>query len=202
MIRFTRNVKPRDVFCQFAAAEVDSPRYGQPFESIVGQVKATRLRTTPLELWTDADCDAGVAGVTAIRGHYVRSIFALEPEWRIGSIPIQELADIRLIQLPAFASIAPRRTLFEFVRALDSGRDTQGDSFGSSYRQFRPKFDVASMRGLPILLAKSDVGPYTEVEGLTRLCCLLSMHLNGETVPDAVDVVLGISRRVESWPWY
>jgi hypothetical protein len=58
------------------------------------------------------------------------------------------------------------------------------------------------MRGLPILVAEKEEGPYTEVEGLTRMSCLLSKMNKGEAVPDSISAILGVSPRIREWNFY
>jgi hypothetical protein len=201
VLRRSRFLLERGVWCQFAAAEADSGRYGDLFERVLGRDQAIRLRTSPIGSWTDTDCAAARRGVTAIRGDYLRPIFDAKPDWSIGWLPVEQLARVQVIRLTPFLAIAPERDLYTFVRALDEGRDTPGDGFGAGYRKVRPNFDPGRMRGCPILVGRNDGGPYTEVEGLTRMSCILSRHLAGEPRPAEVEVVLGVSPRINEWPF-
>lgn len=109
---------------------------------------------------------------------------------------------MRLIRYPPFLDLAPSRLLGEFVRALDAGRDVPREDFAANYRRLRSSFDSIKMRGVPILVAESREGPITEVEGLTRMACLLSKHMAGERVPSRVKAVLGESARLREWNFY
>ncbi len=192
----------RGVPCHFAAAEADCPRYGAVFEQVLGRCQAIRLRTLPIYSWTDVDCAAAQTGVTATRGDYLRPILESKPEWSIGWLAVEELAQIQVIRHTPFLAIAPHRDLFTFVKGLDGGRDTPGDGFGEGYRMVRPYFNAGRMRGCPVLVGRTDDGPYTEVEGLTRMSCILSKHLASEPRPAEVEVDLGASPRMNEWPFF
>ena len=55
------------------------------------------------------------------------------------------------------------------------------------------------MKGFPVLVAKSTVGPYTIVEGYIRLSVLGSYFLDGTFKTGDLDVVLGINSNLENW---
>lgn len=183
-----------------AAAEADSPRYRPQYERALGAARVDRLRSVPVTNRTDDDRAAAKAGVRAVRRAYVEPLMALGPKWVIGQLAVKELAHARIIRFPPFAATTPGRTLLEIVQPLDAGADTPEEGFAEHYRAFRPTFDHSLMRGLPILIAESEKGPYTLAEGLTRMCCLLSRSHQDEPLPADIEVALGISPRVSVWP--
>ena len=202
MLQVLRPIDGRAVYCQFAAAEVVSRRYGNRYEAVLGSPRVERLRSVPFSEWTGDDEAAAKAGVRAVRGAYVEKLMSIGPRWVCGQLTVQALADVKVCNYPPLASVVRSRRLTEFVQALESGADTPGDGFAEHYRVFRPTFDPSLMRGVPILVAESETGPYTGVEGLTRMCCLVSRSLQGESLPADIEVVVGTSPRVADWPWF
>ena len=200
-MRLLRHLREDQVWCEFAAAEVDSPRYGTAFENAIGRDAANRLRRATVDSWSDEDRRAARAGVWAIRSGYVAPLFSIGLSWRTARLGTDELADVRLIKFDRFIRIAPSRRLADFVRALDLGEYLLGDDFGENYRRLKPVFDPTRMRGRPILVARNSDEPPTEVEGLTRMSCLLSRRFAGQTSPVDLVVVVGLSPRVVEWVW-
>jgi len=91
--------------------------------------------------------------------------------WFKGDLPVEDVAAILVMNTPAFAAYAPTRRIAEFVHKLDERVPLTGDEvFADNYYRFRPRFDPAKLIGRPILLAPRETGPFTELEGLTRLC--------------------------------
>jgi len=201
-MRSLRAVSADAVFGQLALAELSSPLMLAYYDGEIGGQRAARLRGSPYEGWSPADRAAVEDAARKMRGGYLGPILALEPDWYVGLLDTSELPRVRLIRLAAFSAIAPSRLLDQFVAALDLGRDTPDDGFGAKYRLLRPIFDPSRMRGLPILVAEIEEGPYTEVEGLTRMSCLLSKKTKGEAVPDSISAILGVSSRIREWNFY
>ncbi|HTP53761.1 MAG TPA: hypothetical protein VML94_02200 [Thermoplasmata archaeon] len=137
----------------------------------------------------------------AVRGMYVGGLIRLRPDWYLGSLQSSSLGELRLIAHEPFREIAPSLRLDDFVRALDAGRETPGDRFAQRYRQLRPTFDPAKVRGRPMLAGKALAGPFIEIDGLTRVSILWSRHLKNDSLPQRIEVVAGISPRIEEWPY-
>jgi hypothetical protein len=201
-VRSLRAVSSDGIFGQLALAELSSPLMLTYYDEEMGAARAARLRGSPHEEWSPADRAAVEGAARKMRGGYLDPILALEPDWYTGVLEVSELPRVRLIRLGAFLGIAPNRRLDQFVAALDAGGDTSDDGFGEKYRLLRPNFDPARMRGLPILVAEREEGPYTEVEGLTRMSCPLSKMTRREAVPDSVSAILGVSPRICEWNFY
>jgi hypothetical protein len=201
-VRSLRAVSADGIFDQLALAELSSPLMIAYYDGEIGAARAARLRSSPYEQWSPADRLAVEGAARKMRGGYLGPILSLQPDWYVGVLEVSELAQVRLIRLAAFSAIAPNRLLDQFVAALDAGRDTPNDGFSAKYRLLRPIFDPSRMRGLPILVAETEEGPYTEVEGLTRMSCLLSKRTKGESVPDSIMAVLGVSPRMREWNFY
>jgi hypothetical protein len=201
-VRSLRAVSADGIFGQLAFAELSSPLLLEYYDREVGSARTAKLRGSAYEEWSPTDRAAVENAARKMRGGYLGPILALEPDWYVGLLDVSELARVRLIRLAAFSAIAPSRLLDQFVAALDAGRDTPGDRFGAKYRLLRPNFDPSRMRGLPILVAEMEEGPYTEVEGLTRMSCLLSRRTNGEVTPDSISAILGVSPRIRQWSFY
>lgn len=201
-IQVAERLSRREIRLNFAAAEVDSPRWGNEYARHIGEQAATRLRSIPIDAWSKEDKRNAETGLRAVRAGYVYPLLDLVESWSVGELAVADLAVVRLINLAPFVELAPSRCLWEFVQALDAGRATRDDGFAHGYRSLRGRFDPARMRGLPVLVAEGLGGPYTEAEGLTRLCCVHSLHLEGRPVPERLRVAVGVSPRIREWSWY
>ncbi len=195
-----RHASELDLIWNFIVAEAESPRYAGEVRNRTDQavlakvLRGDRLGMTP-EDW------AGVRRGMSYRGGYIASAVQLEPEWWTGSLPLHELPDVMLIKMTEFDEIAPSRRLGDFVSAVDGGKYPRND-FKIGWDALRHNFEPTSMRGAFVLLAESTIGPYVEMEGLTRMSCLVSMSRANECVPESVPVLVGISSRLREWFWY
>jgi hypothetical protein len=105
------------------------------------------------------------------------------------------------MNLRIFVRIAPSRRLMDMTTALDHGSVPQGwDPL--NYPRLRSTFKLSRMHGNPILVAQRPSGPYTLIEGVTRMCVLLSKSLQGEIDLPHIPVVLGVSRRFDRWDFF
>ncbi|MGA8302916.1 MAG: hypothetical protein WA691_01365 [Thermoplasmata archaeon] len=164
-----------EVLWNFGYAEIDSPTdHGNRWRAELEPQLLRILTTDDRRAMTKEDWANLLAAAIAVRGDYVVQLMALRLAWFRGHFGISELRNIRVADYPPFSGFAPSRRLQEFVRCMDEGRSMAGAEFADRYRKLRPSFDVQRVRGLPILVAESVDGPFTEVEGLTRLCILLS----------------------------
>jgi hypothetical protein len=187
-----------DFFWEFARAESDSPRFGPSYERALGGALLARLASDDQGGLTETDRASIRSAVLGVRGGYVSSLVGLGVRWYRGHLPIQELLNVRVLRLPAFTNLAPSRRLSEFVDMLDSGNLTQGDDFGANYARVRPRFDPKRSRGLPVVVADNVLGPYLEIEGLTRMAVLVSRFMR-EKVPLRVPMMLGVCTRLTEW---
>jgi hypothetical protein len=190
------------LYWNFACAEVRSPRYGSAYNEFLGPRLAGLVRGADATRLQSSDWDLVRRAVIRIREPIVGQLPFLDFAWFLGEVAIEELALVRLMNVVHFAAFAASRTLAEFVRRLDDGDAPTGDEkFAANYRRFREQFDPAKVVGRPIMLVPHLDGPYTELEGLTRLSTLLSKWNHSEPVPATVPVLLGVSERVNEWSW-
>ena len=198
-----RNLVPvdeRELLWQFAFSENDSlSRHGDAWRERLGPRVSKMLQRGARRELEDSDWLLIRKVLMDVRGWYLETLLAAAPNWSIGRFSVPELGAVRLIRHEPFTAIAPSRRLGDFVAALDSGRDTPGDRFAMRYRRLRPKFVFAKVRGIPILVAGGIRGPFTEVDGLTRMSILYSRWKMGETIPEDIRVLLGLSDRLPVW---
>ncbi|MCI4317249.1 MAG: hypothetical protein L3J96_01805 [Thermoplasmata archaeon] len=194
---------PFVLYWNFAVAEVRSSRYGSLYRELLGPRVAELVRDADVERIQPADWDRVRRAVRQAREPVLRELPALDLAWFTGELPVEDVASIRVMNTPAFAAYAPTRRIAEFVDKLDERVPLTGDDmFASNYSRFRPRFNPTKVIGRPILLAPREAGPFTELEGLTRLCAYASAWFAAEVVPASVPVLLGVSPRVHHWSWY
>jgi len=187
----------------FAYSENDSEsRHGDRWRTALGPRLSGLIQAGERSSLTRDDWSRVGIAMEAARGAYIAALIRLRPRWHVGILPTSGLGAIRLIRLEAFRSVSPRLRLDEFVRGLDAGKNTLDDQFSLRYRRLRPKFDPSRSRGIPMLVAAHLPGPFTEIDGLTRMCIIFSRLTQGESAPADIRVLLGLSQRITEWPFY
>jgi len=191
----------RELYWNFACAEANSPRYGKVYEQLPSPL-LERIRGGKRDELTEQDWRVVTGAVRALRGPVINQLIELGTDWYETTLQIAALEQVRLLNFAPFVQLAPSRDLGAFATALDAGFDPPGDEgFGRNYRQFRKDFVASRMVGRPIVVAPAKMGPYTEIEGLTRMCSLVSQHAAGEAVPPVVPVLLGVCLQYDFWSW-
>lgn len=191
----------RELFWNFACAEANSSRYGVFYQRLPEPL-LNRIRRGRRDELSERDWQVVKAAVTALRSPLTGQLAELGADWYEGTLPVTALEQVRLLNYSPFVQLAPSRDLGAFVTALDEGRDPPGDKgFGQNYRRFRREYDPARSVGRPILVAPALKGPYTEIEGLTRMCTLISKRRSNDAVPLEVLILLGVCFRFDSWQW-
>ncbi len=125
----------------------------------------------------------------------------LGTEWFLGDLRSASWGEVRVMNLRIFTDMAPTRRLRELASALDNGA-TPRIWKSSYYPHLRSTFDLSRMNGCPIMVAEQPTGPYTLVEGSTRMCVLVSREMHGELVPSRIQMLLGVSTSLSRWEFY
>ncbi len=191
----------RELYWNFACAEANSPRYGGFYQQLPAPL-LDRIRRGRRDELSEGDWRIVKAAVIALRSPLTTQLIELGTDWHEGTLPIARLDQVRLLAYRPFVLLAPSRDLGSFVTALDEGRDPPGDEgFGQNYRRFRQEYDPAKVVGRPVLVAPALHGPYTEIEGLTRMCTLISKRRANEVVAPEVSVLVGVCLQFDQWQW-
>ena len=192
----------RDLLWEFAYSEIASvSRHGDFWRKQLNPPLSERLHLGQRDRLTQEDWVTLKRVLLQVRGTYVAGLLEFPLRWSRGTLPWEELGEVKLIRLDAFRALAPSLSRAEFVVGLDDGRETPDDHVASRYRALRPRLDPVQMRGVPILVAESEAGPYNEVDGLTRMSILYSRLLRQEPIPASLGVLLGVSSRIREWPF-
>jgi len=192
----------RELFWNFASADMHSPRYGQAYEDLLPTKLTMHLRRGERDALSEQEWGNLEAVVLAARGSVLGPLLRSGTGWYVGNLSLEELQRIRVMKHLPFVAIAPTRELSDFVAALDKGILPPGDSFGENYRRMRPSFELSRMHGYPIVVAEQADGPYTALEGLTRMAILTSQYLGGEIPASRIPMMLGLCDRLREWPFY
>jgi hypothetical protein len=201
-MRLTGPGTDRDLFWNFARAEFEiptgGPRHTQP--NLSARLRERILRGER-ELLTERDWGRLQHEVLSTRGTIVRPVLARAREWFFADATPADLAKVRVMNLRIFISIAPSRRLADLAEALDRGAfpEVWDPRF---YRDLRARFSLAKMRGSPILVGERPSGPFTLIEGTTRLCVLASLQRHEGLAFDSVPVVLGLGAGFGDWEWF
>jgi hypothetical protein len=192
----------RDLFWNFARAEFEipesGPRHTQP--RISSELRERVLRDEGTAL-SDADWEELRAAVLSTRADILEALLDERLKWYRAELPASEWPTVRVMDLQIFTRIAPSRHLLELATALDAGAVPSVWS-PSNYPRLRAAFDRSRMHGDPVLVAQRRAGPYTLIEGTTRMCVLVSRHVDGEVEPRSIPVVLGVGPHVDRWEFY
>jgi hypothetical protein len=149
---------------------------------------------------TPDDWDKLKQAVLQVRFPILLDLLHLGTTWHTAVVGIAELPQFRVMNFPPHAKLAPGRTFGEFTKRLDEGRDPVDDpAFGQNYRKMRPILDPVRMRGTPIVVCPSLDGPFTGLEGYTRMSVLISRNAAGESVPREIPILIGECSRLPEW---
>jgi hypothetical protein len=200
-VHLTKRIGEREVVWNFVRAEIESKVFGPSYASKLSASLELKVRQSQKKELTEEEWVTMERILGEIRPAYVPPLMKLNPEWWSGSIPIDLLPSLRIANYEPLRHLASNRLLVDYVRGLDGGGETPGDTAAFRYRRMRDVFDPKKVRGLPILAAEHAEGPFTIVEGLTRLSCLTSMLQQSKATQSEVAVVLGITPKLPEWRW-
>lgn len=191
--------REEDLFWEFAVAEFDSDRYGSFLLRRLSPKLTKLVQSGDKSVLTEGQWAELRTAVLGYRGGYIQSLIDLGVTWQCGRIPIGDCANVRLVRDDELLGLAPSRTLAELVDALDKVGSRSGGGFATNYRLLRPIFDLTKAKGLPVLVCEERVGPFTEVEGLTRLAVRYSFSIHGTQQAIPVYVLVGFCPRLREW---
>ncbi|HTT16013.1 MAG TPA: hypothetical protein VMH49_01450 [Thermoplasmata archaeon] len=200
-MRITGRASIHDVLWNFARAEFEdslgADRHTQPVIPERLRVKLTRgdRRNLSSDDWRRVE-----KGLLSTRGTIVKPVLDRVREWSLVELHPKELPDLRVMNLRIFSSVAPSRRLDDFAAALDRG-EFPAVWDPAFYRDLRARFDLRRMHGVPILVAARRGGPYTVVEGTTRMSVMASKLETRELNARAVPAVLGLGGLLKGWEW-
>lgn len=192
-----------DLLWEFALAETQNDeRHGRMYSQGLGPELFHRVRANRREELTRADWERLRTTVVATRPEYLSPLLSLELTWNTGWMETREIAELRTPGLNLFRSLAPSRGLAEFVTSLESGKPVSGLAVEENFRRIRPSFDLSRMLGAPVVIGERSTGPFTIVEGMTRLSVLCSRERHAELVPPGIRLIVGLGSRAKEWPFY
>jgi hypothetical protein len=197
-----RAATSRDLFWNFSRAEFEIPEHGvrhtQPRMAV--ELRSRVLRDERASL-SDQDWEALREAILSTRSDIVQPLLDLGIEWFLGELRSTDWAKLRVMNLRIFTDIEPSRSLGELASALDAGAVPRiWDP--SRYPRLRSEFELAKMHGLPIVVSERPTGPYTLIEGTTRMCILVSKVRKGELDVAQIPLLLGVSPRIGEWEFY
>ncbi len=192
-------VPEEEILLAFAQSEMFSRRWADGLASHLEEALAERVRYSPRSEWPAEDRAALVDGVRAFRPPLLDPLLRLGVVWWAASLVPSDLADLRAVSTREFQGLAPDGRLATLVDSLEKGRDTPDADFSGGFRRLKNAYSPAKMQGRPCLVAKAKDGPYTVVEGLTRLAVLQSRWSAGKPVPDPLEAYLGLTDRLGEW---
>ncbi|MDE1835984.1 MAG: hypothetical protein KGJ23_05140 [Euryarchaeota archaeon] len=193
----------RDVLWAFALAEAQNDeRHDRCYSKGLGEVLFQRVRGGDRNSLSAGDWKTLRSTVVGTRPGYLPQLFSLGLRWYSGKIETSKLGALQTPDLNIFRPLAPSRTVEEFSATLERGARTPGTSVGENYRRMRGTFDYPRMLGSPVVIGERRAGPFTFVEGATRLSILCAKARAGERVPARVTVMAGIGRLAKEWEFY
>lgn len=192
-----------DLLWEFALAETQNDvRHDRMYSQGLGPDLFYRVRTNQREELKHADWELLRSTVLATRPDYLPPILSLELSWNTGWIETRELGELKTPGLNMFRPLAPSRRLAEFVASLENERLVSGLAVEENFRRIRSTFNPSRMLGAPVVIGERSTGPFTIVEGMTRLSVLCSKVRHAEPVPPGIRLVVGLGNRAKEWPFY
>jgi hypothetical protein len=198
-----RNILPgseQDMWWNWTVAELDSTRFGDAFRYWIPPDLQTKIRMDRREALTDIEWDRLKAAVISVRFPILLDLLLLGIVWHTGDLDPSDLPDVRIMNYDPHVKLAPSRTLVDFAAALDDNGNPPGEEgFGDNYRKARDTFRIYKVRGRPILVAETKSGPFTMLEGYTRLTVMTSLWKAGEFDSESIPILLGVCARLKEW---
>ena len=189
-----------DLFWEFARAEVQNDhRHQRAYSRGLGPELFARVRAGERERLDRSARSRLRSTVLLTRPEYLRPLVRLGLRWSFGELPPSGLSRLRVPNLDIFRPTAPSRMLHDLAEALERGTSSVWPPLAQNYRRMRPRFDPRRMIGTPVVIGTSPRGPFTIVEGLTRLSVLASRWERRQTVPPRIRLLFGLGPTARRW---
>jgi hypothetical protein len=185
-----RTATVEEVLLGFAEAELDQ---------CLDPASAMFLLSKSAATWTLEERRAALMGLGGRRGVMLVPLLALEPKWSEATLPTGEVPSLRSTEGPWFAGLAPNWTLAEFVDSFARGKDSPDPGLKGKVRRLADTFDVAQLRGRPILVGDPGGGPLTVLEGTKRFLAIATRLNEGKPIPDPIPVYVGLTPQIGDW---
>jgi hypothetical protein len=198
-MRILAPVDGTTVHASFAEAELCSARWGPRFEKQLPSETVRRLRSTPGTSWSEEDRRLAIDGLESYRPGFFRSVTNLGAIWTDATVSPAEVPGLRVTAGSWWGGLSPKWDLPTLLDSFLAGKDTpEGDS-AKRVSDLAKTFDESKCRGRPILVGKTVDGPFTILEGTTRLLAILTRSRSGLSVPDPISVYVGLTPRYAEW---
>jgi len=188
------------VVWNFVVAELESARWGPRLRPRLEPSLLDRVRSGDFGTLSSEELRSLKTALLGHRGRFAELLLRPRTTWTVGRLRFDCLPKLRVIGEPDFVDRAPSRLLGEFAEATARGEPPIRD-FDEGFARLRSVFRIDRIRGLPIMVAEKEVGPYTIAEGLTRICCLQLAGKSGVSRPESIAVILGVDPGLSRWPW-
>lgn len=199
-VTFSEEATWNDFFWEFAQAEVQNDaRHDRMYSRGLGPDLFAKVRSGRQDELDRTERSLVRSTVLSTRPEYLRPLCRLGLRWSYAELAPRDLPLLRVPDLNIFRATAPSRLLRDFASALDRGELTQWPPLAKNYRRLRTRFDPGRMVGAPIMIGTSQRGPFTIVEGVTRLSILVSRWQQGEPVPPKIPLLIGVGPKALGW---
>jgi hypothetical protein len=189
-----------DMLWEWAKAEVKSSRFSRYFDELSVEIRS-KLYAGDRSQINAAEFHAITTVVRQKRGPLISGPLRLQTKWYTGRLRLTSLLELRVMNWPPFVSLCPSRQLSEFVESLDRSETPTDDAlFLSNYQDLRKNYDESKFNERLILITNQICGPFTIVEGYTRLSVLCSRTLHNQpiTLPH-IKVIIGVCPKLSEW---
>ena len=202
-VRLLASATRADFFREFARAEVhNDARHNRAYSRGLGLDLFARVRSGDMDGIDRKGHSLIRSTVISTRPTFLRPLLRLGLRWSYGDLSPSGLSRLRVPDLDIFRHTAPSRCLGDFVLALDRGEGGVWRPLARNYGRMRSRFDPRRMVGVPIVVGATSRGPFTVVEGLTRLSILVSRLGRGEPVPRRIRALIGLGPKAENWKFF
>lgn len=142
------------------------------------------------EVLSNGEITLAVTGILISRGQFLAHFLAHRTRWFVASCPVQDIGAINLCRyferypdLPGHPNI---RTVAELAECDPKNRLDE-------------PFDLAKMRGRPMLVSNTEAGPWCLLEGTHRLVAIHRLVDAGKAPFESFEIVVGICERARDW---
>lgn len=201
-MRVTGPCTTAEMLWDWALAEWESSRFGSWYPNAPEAVE--RLRSGAPYDHAQIFDQRIASTVATVHNLLLKDVLPARLRWRRVLLAPDELAPLRILNLPEFRTLLPHSAVLgDMVALLESNPAPLRDiPLLRAYHEVRDSFDPALIRGAPILLAEHEEGPFHIMEGHRRLASTLAQFSDGRRTPHEVAAILGIWPGLKAWPYY
>lgn len=197
-------ISENDVMWQWALGEAQNPKWARRNVQIDLSLQEKIRKASPQDLDRQFSQDERKKILDAFFSDKdrlaVQNILAMNCQWSKGTISIDGIKDLYMVQWPLSEQLAPFGKLLEYTKAFQAGKFPQeAKTDMENIERMRKTFEKSQMIGAPIVLSQTGKPPYCAIDGITRLSVVIMNAENGQMQEGQFPIIVGVSEKIFDW---